>query len=152
MPVFFLVGGYVNAQSWTAHHAAGRDLDPVGPRPGLRLLWPTAVFLVVGELAVAVARAAGAPAGPRSPRRAGSPRSSCGSCPLTWLLIALTPVLLAAHQRWGLAVPAVMAAAAGLVDIAALSAHLPTGIGYAELRVRVGLRSTSGASAGRTGR
>jgi hypothetical protein len=23
MPIFFLVGGYVNARSWTAHHADG---------------------------------------------------------------------------------------------------------------------------------
>lgn len=25
MPVFFLVGGYVNAQSWMAHHAQGEN-------------------------------------------------------------------------------------------------------------------------------
>ena len=25
MPVFFLVGGYVNAQSWMAHHARGES-------------------------------------------------------------------------------------------------------------------------------
>ena len=45
------------------------------------------------------------------------------------MLIALTPVMLAAHRRWGLAVPAVMAAAAGLVDAGVIGAHLHA-IGY----------------------
>ena len=63
MPVVFLVGGYVNAQSWMAHHAAGETWTQWVRDRVLRLLWPTAVFLVVGELAVMVARAAGAPTG-----------------------------------------------------------------------------------------
>src|ERR1700733_15110096 len=63
MPVFFLVGGYVNAQFWMAHRARGEPCTQWVRDRGLRLLWPTAVFLVVGELAVLVARAAGAPTG-----------------------------------------------------------------------------------------
>ena len=46
------------------------------------------------------------------------------------LLIALTPVMLAAHRRWGLAVPAVMVLGAAAVDIAVISFHLPV-LGYA---------------------
>ena len=50
--------------------------------------------------------------------------------PVYLLLIALTPVLLAAHRRWGLAVPAVMAAAVALVDAGVAGPHLHV-IGYA---------------------
>ena len=129
MPVFFLVGGYVNAQSWMAHHAAGQAWTRWVRDRVLRLLWPTAVFLVVGELAVLVARAAGAPAGEIA--EAGWLAAiQLWFLPAYMVLIALTPVLLAAHHRWGLAVPAVLAVAAGLVDIAARVAHLPAGIGY----------------------
>src|ERR1700743_2996762 len=63
MPVFFLVGGYANAQSWTAHHARGETWTQWVRGRALRLMGPTAVYLVAGEVAVLAARAAGAPAG-----------------------------------------------------------------------------------------
>ena len=50
--------------------------------------------------------------------------------PVYLLLAALTPALLAAHRRWGLRVPVVMAAAAALVSAGVTGAHLPV-IGYA---------------------
>jgi Acyltransferase family len=50
--------------------------------------------------------------------------------PVYLLLIALTPALLAAHRRWGLVVPAVMAAAAALVDKGVIGAHVHV-LGYA---------------------
>ena len=128
MPVFFLVGGYANARSWTAHHARGETWTVWVRDRAMRLWWPTALFLVVAVLAVTAALAAGAG------------RAEVGQAcwlaalqlwflPVYLLLIALTPVLLAAHRRWGLAVPAVMAAAAGLVDIAVTGPHLHV-IGY----------------------
>jgi hypothetical protein len=49
--------------------------------------------------------------------------------PAYLVLIALTPAMLAAHRRWGLAVPVVMAAAAGLVDAGVMGLHLHV-IGY----------------------
>jgi fucose 4-O-acetylase-like acetyltransferase len=129
MPVFFLVGGYVNAQSWLAHHARGETWTQWVRDRVLRLLWPTAVFLVVGELAVLVARAAGAPAGEVA--EAGWLAAiQLWFLPAYMALIALTPVLVAAHRRWGLAVPAVMAAAAGLVDIVVRVGLAPHAIGY----------------------
>ncbi|HEX3959859.1 MAG TPA: acyltransferase [Trebonia sp.] len=129
MPVFFLVGGYVNAQSWMAHHAAGETWTHWVRDRVLRLLWPTAVFLVVGELAVMVARAAGAPTGEVA--EAGWLAAiQLWFLPVYMVLIALTPVLVAAHRRWGLTVPAVMAAVAGLVDIVARVGPAPHAIGY----------------------
>lgn len=40
MPVFFLVGGYVNARSWTAHHAAGETWTVWARDRAMRLWWP----------------------------------------------------------------------------------------------------------------
>jgi len=54
MPVFFLVGGYANATSWTAHRA-----DTWAwwvRRRAVRLLRPTTVYVVVAVLAVIGAR------------------------------------------------------------------------------------------------
>ncbi len=59
MPAFFLVGGYVNAQSWAARHAGGQSWTVWVRDRVMRLWWPTAVFVVAGILAAAVARAAG---------------------------------------------------------------------------------------------
>ena len=129
MPVFFLVGGYANAQSWTAHHARGETWTQWVRDRVLRLMWPTAVYLVAGEVAVLVARAAGAPAGEVA--EAGWLSAiQLWFLPAYMVLIALTPVLLAAHRRWGLAVPAVMALAAGLVDLAGRADPRLHAIGY----------------------
>jgi hypothetical protein len=94
----------------------------------MRLLWPTAVFVVVAVLAVTAAGAAGV-------SRAEIAKAGWLAALQLWflpvylLLIALTPVMLSAHRRWGLAVPAVMAAAAVLVDVG-VAGHLPA-VGYA---------------------
>lgn len=129
MPVFFLVGGYVNARSWTAHHAEGETWTRWVRDRALRLLWPTAVYIVVAVVAVVVARAAGAPAAEVA--EAGWLIAlQLWFLPVYMVLIALTPPLLAAHRRWGFAVPAVMAAAAGLVDIGVTGPHVHV-IGYA---------------------
>jgi len=129
MPVFFLVGGYVNALSWTEHHARGEGWIRWVRDRAMRLLWPTAVYVVVMVLAVAVARAAGA--GPAQIAEAGwLVALQLWFLPVYLLMIALTPPLLAAHRRYGLAVPAVMAAGAAAVDAAVLGPHLHL-IGYA---------------------
>ena len=123
MPVFFLVGGYVNAQSWAAHHAAGETWTRWVRDRAMRLLWPTAVYVVVAVAAVGVARAAGAPAAEVA--EAGWLIAlQLWFLPVYMLLITLTPVMLAAHRRWGLLVPLVMAAAAGVVDIGVIGPHL----------------------------
>jgi fucose 4-O-acetylase-like acetyltransferase len=128
MPVFFLVGGYVNARSWMTH----RDDDGWGGwvrRRAIRLLRPTTVYVIVAEIAITAARLAGAS------------RAELGQAgwlvalqlwflPVYLLLIGLTPALLAAHRRWGLAVPAAMAVAAAAVDAGVLGLHLPV-VGFA---------------------
>jgi hypothetical protein len=128
MPVFFLVGGYVNAQSWIAHQAAGETWTRWVRDRAMRLLWPTAVYVVVMVLAVTLARAAGAPAAEVAD--AGwLVALQLWFLPVYMVLIALTPAMLAAHKRWGVAVPAVMALAAGLVDVGVAGPHLHV-VGY----------------------
>jgi Acyltransferase family len=127
MPVFFLVGGYANATSWTAHRADSWAWWV--RRRAVRLLRPTTVYVVVAVLAVTGARYAHA--SPAVLADAGwLVALQLWFLPVYLLLIVLTPVLLVAHRRWGLAVPAVMAAAAAAVDVGVLGLHLPV-VGFA---------------------
>ena len=129
MPVFFLVGGYVNARSWAAHHDRGEGWADWVRERAMRLLWPTTVYVAVAIVAVAGARTAGVSAAELA--RAGwLVAFQLWFLPVYLLLIALTPVLLAAHRRWGLALPAAMAVAAAAVDVAVIGFHLPL-IGFA---------------------
>ena len=122
MPVFFLVGGYVNARSWAAHHDRGEGWADWVRERAMRLLWPTTVYMVVAILAVAGARLAGVSATELA--RAGWLIAfQLWFLPVYLLLIALTPVMLAAHRRWGLAVPAAMAIAAAAADVAVIGFH-----------------------------
>jgi fucose 4-O-acetylase-like acetyltransferase len=129
MPVFFLVGGYANALSWTRHRAGGATWASWVRHRAIRLLRPTTVFVAAIVIAVAVGRLAGA--NPAELALAGwGVALQLWFLPVYLLLVALTPALHAAHRRWGLAVPAVAALAAGGVDAGLLGAGL-TGLGYA---------------------
>ncbi|WP_073812768.1 acyltransferase family protein [Kitasatospora sp. CB01950] len=129
MPVVFLVGGYANAASWTAHRRAGGSWTSWVHRRALRLLLPTTVYLGVVSLAAAAAWAGGA--GAAELARAGWYLAlHLWFLPVYLLLIALTPALHAAHTRRGLAVPAAMAVGAALVDLAILGPRLPL-LGFA---------------------
>ena len=129
MPVFFLVGGYVHAISWTGHHQRGEDWAGWVRGRAMGLLWPATVYVTVMVLAAAAAGMAGA--GRTELAQAGwLVALQLWFLPVYLLLIALTPVMLAAHRRWGLAVPAVMAFGAAAVDAGVVAGHLPV-IGYA---------------------
>ena len=99
MPLFFLVGGYVNALSWTAHHARGESWTRWVRGRAMRLLWPTTVFVVVAVLAVAQRRWPGC-RGRTSRGRLGG-RIPALVPPGLPAAEPLTPALLAAHRRWG---------------------------------------------------
>ena len=116
MPVFFLVGGYVNAGSWRVHHAEGQGWTRWVRDRVMRLLWPTAAYIAVAIVGVVIAQAAGVPRAELA-EIAWLMALHLWFLPVYLLLNALTPVLLAAHRRWGLAVPAAMAVAAGLVAV-----------------------------------
>jgi fucose 4-O-acetylase-like acetyltransferase len=135
MPVFFLVGGYANALSWTRHRAASATWTDWATWAGwvrhraIRLLRPTTVYVAVVVVAVAAARLAGAD--PNELAQAGwGVALQLWFLPVYLLLIALTPALHAAHRRWGLAVPAVATLGVAAVDAVILGTRL-TGFGYA---------------------
>ncbi|MGO9297942.1 MAG: acyltransferase family protein [Streptosporangiaceae bacterium] len=129
MPTFFLVGGYVDAISWTRHHERGESwLSWVRGR-AMRLLWPTAVYAAAATAALGGARAAGTSPGQLA-LIGWVIAFQLWFLPVYLLLIALTPALLAAHRRWGVRLPLAMTAAAGAVDAVILGAHL-TAVGYA---------------------
>ena len=101
---------------------AGRGL---GTGPGARdgLLWPAAVYVTVAVLAVAAARSAGT--GIAELAQAGwLVALQPWFLPVYLMLIALTPVMLAAHRRWGLAVPVVMALGAAAVNVGVVGARV----------------------------
>jgi fucose 4-O-acetylase-like acetyltransferase len=129
MPVFFLVGGYANALSWTRHRAGGAGWARWVRHRAARLLRPTTVFVAVMVAAVAVGRLAGA--NPAELAQAGwGVALQLWFLPVYLLLVALTPALHAAHRRYGLAVPAVMLLAVAGVDACLLGTRL-SAIGYA---------------------
>jgi len=115
MPVFFLVGGYAAAISWAGHaRRGGSAVDWLRART-MRLLLPTAAYVLLALVAVAVCIALGALAGTLA--LAGwAIALQLWFLPVYLALTALTPVLHAAHQRWGLAVPAAMAVAGIALD------------------------------------
>ncbi len=129
MPVFFLVGGYVNSLSWEARRARGQNWTWWVRERAVRLLWPTAVYVLFALVAVSFARLAGVP-GPELAEAAWLAALHLWFLPVYLLVIALTPVMFEAHTRWGLAVPLVMAACSGLVDLLMLGEHVRL-LGYA---------------------
>ena len=129
MPVFFLVGGYVHALSWARHHERGEHWAGWLREHVMELLWPTTVYVAAMILAVAVAQVAGA--APAELAKAGwLVALQLWFLPVYLLLLALTPAMLAAYRRWGLALPGVMALGAATVDVCVVGAHLQA-VGYA---------------------
>jgi fucose 4-O-acetylase-like acetyltransferase len=122
VPLFFLVGGYSNALSWTRHQAAGGSALGWTQRRARRLLVPTAGYIATISLAVVACTAAGA-------NRDDLEEAGWALSLHLWflapylLLLLLTPALLALHRRYGFVVPVVMAATAVVIDIGYIEDH-----------------------------
>ncbi|SCG15416.1 Acyltransferase family protein [Micromonospora echinofusca] len=109
MPIFFLVGGYANAASLTARRAAGVDATAWLLGRGARLLRPTTALLLVIAAAAALASLVGVAA------TLVRTVAWFATIPLWFLaayliVVPLTPAVLALHRRFGLLVPAALAA------------------------------------------
>lgn len=115
VPVFFFVGGYANALSWARRSAAGSSwVDWLRLRMR-RLLGPTSAYLAVVTFCVAVAELAGVSA--NNLYQAGWALAfQLWFLAAYAVLLVATPILYAAHRRWGAAVPLVMGAVAVLIS------------------------------------
>jgi fucose 4-O-acetylase-like acetyltransferase len=125
VPTFFLVAGYAGAVSWTRR----RDTDGVSRQAWLRhrlarVLGPTTVYVGLVSAVVVVLDLR---------RIAGSTMEYAGWAVAMhlWflavylLVVALTPVAIAAQRRWGLWVPGALAAGVVVVDAVSLGGHVP---------------------------
>ncbi|NGO11884.1 acyltransferase [Streptomyces sp. HC44] len=124
MPVFFLVGGFANAASLTAHHNQGGNAVGWTLHRTDRLVRPTTLLLAVLAFAALLAKALG-----MDPGLIGT-AVWLGALPLWFLtaylaVVVLTPPMLALHRRYGLAVPIVLTLLVAVGDAARLVLHVP---------------------------
>ncbi|MEU3980998.1 acyltransferase [Streptomyces sp. NPDC026672] len=124
MPLFFLAGGHAAGGSWSRARAGGGTAAGWLGRRALRLLLPVGVYSGAVLLAVAVCSAAGVDAGTLA-LVGWAMAMQFWFLPVYLLLSALTPVLYAAHRRWGLLVPPVMGALALVADALVVTVHAP---------------------------
>jgi fucose 4-O-acetylase-like acetyltransferase len=125
VPTFFLVAGYAGAVSW-AHRcdAAGVSRQTWLRHRLARVLGPTTIYVGLVSAVVVVL-------GLR--HIAGSTMEYAGWAVAMhlWFLavylivVSLTPVAIAAQRRWGLRVPALLAAGVIAVDAVSLGEHVP---------------------------
>ena len=147
VPVFFVVAGYASAVSW-GHRRAEESRQDWLRRRLARPVGPTAVYVVFMLIVVAVLSAVGV-AGTELEFGAWAVAMHLWFLGIYVLVVALTPVAVAAHRRWGLWVPLAM-----VVVVAAHRRGDPGGSRalrrLAELLCCRGRCSTSSGSPGRT--
>jgi hypothetical protein len=127
MPVFFLVGGYGNAASWTRRRERATTLAWVGARVW-RLLLPTSVLVAAVVAGTVILRLVGVDG------HLVDLMATQIAIPLWFLavylvVVPLTPVLVAAVDRRGLAVPAGLLGAALVADLLFVHLGVPA-VGY----------------------
>ena len=129
MPVFFVVGGFSNTASWTAAVRDGRGYGAwLGGRL-TRLVHPVLAFALVWTGVAACLRLLGLdPAAVR----AGSIAQPLWFLAVYVVVVAGAPAMVAAHRRWGWAVPMALAAGVAAVDVARWGLAVPL-VGWANL-------------------
>ncbi len=130
MPVFFLVGGFANAASWTSHRARGEGWAGWLYGRAVRLLAPTTVYVVVAVAAAAACAAAGMDRAVLG-QAAWAVALHLWFLPVYLALVAATPALHAAHRRWGLPAAAVLVAC-GVAANAAFLRFRPPLLGWVD--------------------
>ncbi len=122
VPVFFLVGGYSNALSWSKYRRGGGPPLTWIRRRALRLLIPTSVYVLAIVLVVVVCDASGVNRDELS-QAAWALALHLWFLAVYLVLLLLTPMLYAAHRRFGMWVPIAMAALAVVIDVGVIEAH-----------------------------
>jgi peptidoglycan/LPS O-acetylase OafA/YrhL len=115
MPVFFLVGGYANAASWSSHQRRGERWSAWLQHRAARLLVPTAIYVGSALAVVTGCHLAGLNRHDLE-LAAWAVAIQLWFLPVYLALLSLTPWMHAAHERWGLAVPAVLVVFGSAID------------------------------------
>ncbi len=128
MPLFFFVGGFGNAAALRAVRRRGDGYSAYLARRIVRMLRPTVAFLGVGSLVVVALDAANVA------DNVVFPASTLITRPLWFLgvyliVVALAPLMLALHERFGWAVPLALVMTAGVVDLLRFGFDL-SAVGY----------------------
>lgn len=124
MPVFFLVGGFANAASWTSARRRGDDATAWLRSRAERILRPTTAFLVVVVVTALIARAVGVD-GDLVADAAWVSGIALWFLAVYLGVAAATPLTYRLHLRYGLAVPAMMALGVAAVDLIHLGFGVP---------------------------
>jgi surface polysaccharide O-acyltransferase-like enzyme len=122
VPVFFLVAGYASAASWTGRDGK-RLRDWLVNRLRAALGSTTAYVVVV--LSVVVVLVGIKVDSTSLALSAWAVAMHLWFIPVYLVLVALTPIAVGAHRRWGLLVPAVLGIAVAAVDAVSLSGLVP---------------------------
>ncbi|WP_369802943.1 acyltransferase family protein [Mycobacterium sp. EPa45] len=123
VPVFFVVAGYASAVSWT-HRDPGESRQAWLRRRLVRPIGPTAVYVAFALVVVAVLSRIGV-TGSELDFGAWAVAMHLWFLGIYVLVVALTPVAVAAHQRWGKWVPFIITLAVAAVDLATIGADVP---------------------------
>jgi fucose 4-O-acetylase-like acetyltransferase len=125
VPIFFVVAGYASAGSWDRFQAgaAGARQDWLRGRIA-RVLGPTGVYVLVVCAVMAVLMVAGID---RSVLELGgwAVAMHLWFLAVYVMVVALTPIAVAAHRRWGLAAPTALAVGVAVVDAIGIGTDHP---------------------------
>ncbi|QUR67842.1 acyltransferase family protein [Mycobacterium spongiae] len=125
VPTFFLAAGYAGALSWEhrrnregfAHHTWLRHRLA-------RVLGPCGVYLALVS-AVVVALEVSGVTGSALQYAGWALAMHLWFLAIYLVVVTMTPIAVAAHQRWGLRAPAVLALGAVAIDVAAVGCRVP---------------------------
>ncbi|OBI22549.1 acyltransferase [Mycobacterium sp. E2497] len=125
VPVFFFVAGYAGAVSWAHRREGGSFSRQAWIRHRLaRVLGPTTVYVALVSVIVVALQAQRVP-GTVLEYAGWAVAMHLWFLAVYVLVVSLTPIAVAAHRRWGLRVPAVLAAGVVLIDAVSLAGHVP---------------------------
>lgn len=125
VPVFFFVAGYAGAVSWGHRRGADSFSRQAWIRHRLaRVLGPTTVYVALVSALVVVLQVRHV-SGTVLEYAGWAVAMHLWFLAVYVLVVSLTPIAVAAHGRWGLRVPAALAAGVVLVDAVSLAGNVP---------------------------
>jgi len=116
MPLFFFVGGFSNSRGWQSSQRRGEGYREFMRRRLIRLLKPTAVFVAVW-LPIEIGLHLFDIGAPGLFRGTFLPFGPMWFLLVYMVLVALTPLTLSWHQRWGVGAVLFLVAAVAVVEV-----------------------------------